>query len=107
MPLYSNSSIEDRQVNTGIDANAASTTTPLITGGAKNIALFVKSATGTHVTHVVSCEIYDGANWWETPHIVTGEGFLDNELCVCEQVRAKVTTLEGGTSTIDITIIIK
>ncbi len=107
MPTYGSSSKEDKQVDTEVDANASSITTALITNDAKHIGLFVKNFSGAHTTHVVTCQIYDGVNWWDTAHSVTGEGFLDNELCVCEQVRAKVTTLEGGASKVDITIIIK
>jgi len=105
--MLTNIDIFKKQVNTGVNANASSTTTPIVTENAKYIGLFVKGSTGAHATHVVTCQIFDGVNWWDSAHSVTGEGFLDNELCVCEQVRAKVTTSEGATSTVDITIIIK
>lgn len=95
------------QRNAGINANTGSTTTALVTEDAVNIGLFVKNSTGSHTQHVVTLQIFDGVTWWDTAHTVSQEGFLDSELCVCEQVRAKVTTVEGSSSTVDITIIIK
>lgn len=107
MPISGTTSSEDKQLDTGVNANANSTTTPLSLGDAKYVGLFVKGKTGTHTTHVVTLQLYDGVNWWDLNHTITGEGQLHEEICIGEEIRAKVTTAQGATSTVDITIIIK
>jgi len=63
--------------------------------------------TGTGTTFVSTLQVFDGVNWWDTDHIIHGEGNFHEDICVGEQLRVKITTSEGSTSTVDITIIIK
>jgi len=96
-----------KQVDAGLDSNANSTTTPLELENAKFAGVFIKGSTGTHATHIATIQIYDGVNWWDTSHTIIGEVQLHDELCIAEQIRVKITTVEGGASTIDVTVIIK
>lgn len=100
--------LNDKVITIDVDTNVLGATSDSIElGDSQHIGIFVKAKTGTHTTHEIICQIYDGANWFDTPHTVVGDSFIDNELCICEAVRGKVSVAEGGTSTVDITIIIK
>lgn len=92
----------------GIDTNSTSTVTDLIyINGNKSIGLFVTGVTGTHATHVITLQVSaDGIAWFDGPLSVTGAGVVQGET-VSANIRAKVTTAEGGTSTCDITIVSK
>ncbi len=105
--MITSTSIHKRAPSIGLDANSHSFTTDIETKNAKSVGLFVKGNAGTHIVHEVILQAYDGVNWWDTTHKVTGEGFIFVELCICDKVRAKVSLVEGRDSTVDITIIIK
>jgi hypothetical protein len=89
-----------------VDANASSTTKKICLGaGIKHLAMFVEGKTGAHANHIITLEMSpDGVTWFDTPHTVTGEGNDHYIETVCDSIRAKVTTLEGVASTVDITI---
>lgn len=98
----------NEHTDSALDANASSTTTPLKTNGGRYISLFVLDDTGTHATHVITIQISgDGVNWEDTANTVTGTGSKVNVLCIAGFVRAKVTTLEGGASTVDVTLVVR
>ncbi|MBL4820131.1 MAG: hypothetical protein JKY98_03935 [Gammaproteobacteria bacterium] len=106
--MLTNVDVYNKQVDTGLDSDASSVSTALVMEGAKLAAFFVVANTGTHATHVITMQVSpDGTNWFDTSHTITGVGNLHNIGCAAEQIRCKVTTLEGATSTVDITIIIK
>ena len=90
---------------TGLDANATTTSTSLDVQDNENVAFSIVAATGTHATHVVTlqCSLDDSA-WQDTTTTQAGVGVKDNVPITTKFVRLKVTTDEGGTSTIDIII---
>lgn len=92
----------------GADANSTSTvTTALTCSKASRVGVQVVGATGTHGTHVVTLQgSVDGANFASLGVTVTGEGIAEVAAAV-SSVRAKVTTAEGATSTVDITVYCK
>ena len=64
---------------TGIDANAATTTASLDLGHAKTVCFHVVANTGTHATHVISLQVsLDNVNWTTTGQTVSGAGLKDN-----------------------------
>jgi len=105
--MKTSTSISKTLKSTGINANEISETEALETKNAKHLGVFVKGISGNHNNHVVICQIYDGEHWYDTDHSITGEGYFDHELCVCESIRTKIITVEDSASIIDITIIIK
>lgn len=102
-------STTDIQVDTGIDTNVLNTTTTsLRMDDAQNAGIYVTANTGAHANHVVTLQVSpDNSNWQDTTHTVTGVGNVHDISCIAAWVRAKVTTIEGGASTSDITILIK
>jgi hypothetical protein len=108
MPISGNSSNYDKQVDLNLDTNANSTTTPITTEGATLAGVYVVSNSGNHTNHIITLQVSpDGVNWFDTEHTITGAGNIHEELCISEELRCKVTTIEGSASTVDITIIIK
>ena len=108
MPITGNTTTADKQVDTGVNANTNSTTTPLTMYEAKLIGFYVIANTGTNSNHIATLQISpDGTNWFDTDHTITGIGNLHEVVCATEEVRVKITTLEGSSSTVDIIIIIK
>ena len=91
---------------TGLDANASSVTTGLDIGGAKTAIFQVLAASGTHATHVITLqESVDNSNWDDVSGAtVAGAGVKTGISVGAHFVRLKVTTLEGGASTVDVTI---
>lgn len=93
-------------VETGLDANSTSTVTDsLDIKENKKVALSVNGDTGTHNTHIVSlqCSV-DDTVWTTMSDSITGESVKNNVEVITRYVRAKVTTAEGGVSTVDICI---
>lgn len=108
MPITGTTTTADIQLDEGVNANSASTTEPLTMYDAKLLGFYVVAKSGAHTKHVAMLQISpDGVNWFDTTHTVTGVGNLHDVVCAAEEVRIKITTLEGATSTVDITIIIK
>ncbi len=108
MPITGTTTTADRQEDLAVDANTSATTTPLSIGDAKLIGFYVVADTGTNGTHVAMLQISpDGTNWFDTDHTITGIGNLHEIVCATEEVRVKITTVEGAASTVDIIIIIK
>lgn len=98
----------NKLVSVGLDANSASATNELDLGDAKYIGMYVIADTGTHATHVITLQVSpDDTNWYNTTHTVTGVGFTHEDMCIGHSVRAKVTTLEGAPSTVDVMIFAK
>lgn len=108
MPISGQAAKNDLQLNTEVNADTSSTTTSIEMGDASLAALYVVANTGTHATHVTTLQVSpDGTNWFDTSHTITGVGNLHNISCAAYEIRAKVTTHEGATSTVDITVLIK
>jgi len=91
-----------------IDTDSTSTVTnALYINGNRSLGLFVSADTGAHTSHVITLQVSaDGIAWFDGPLSVTGVGFVQGET-VSANIRAKVTTAEGGTSTCNITIVSK
>jgi len=90
------------QKDTGVDANATTTTTVLHVEDNTKIAFHVVAASGAHTTHVITLQCsLDNSNWFDTSSTITGVGLLENIDTTCHFARLKVTTNEGGASTVD------
>ena len=88
--------------DTAVDANAASTTTVLHIEDNNKIAYHVVAASGTHATHVITLQCsLDNSNWFDSASTITGLGVVNNVDITSHYVRLKVTTLEGGVSTVN------
>ena len=70
-----------------------------------SIAFEIQAASGTHGTHVImlQCSL-DDSSWLNTSTTITGVGVKNNIAITTQYVRLKVTTVEGGASTVDIII---
>ncbi len=91
-----------------MNMNTGSTGTSLKAKGATIVSLIVKHVTGTHATHVTEIQVSrNGTDWVSTNHNITGVGVLDAVLCLGNQYRSKVKTVEGAASTCDVTLIIR
>ena len=108
MPISGTASTNDFVTDSGVDADANTTTTPLTLYDATIVGLYIKAVSGTHGTHVVTLQISpNGTDWFDTSHTITGIGELHGISCIAVELRAKVTTVEGATSTVDITVVVK
>jgi hypothetical protein len=105
--MITNTDTKVRVNDDAVDANAASTTTPLDLDQATTIGMSVRAASGTHATHVVTLQLSmdEGVTYEDTNHTITGIGNIHNVTCLTDFVRAKVTTLEGAASTVNISIV--
>ncbi len=90
----------------GVDANAASVTASLDIGGAKLVMFQALAATGTHATHIITLQCSpDDSNFYDVSGAtLTGVGAKDGIEVGAQFVRLKVTTVEGGVSTVDVII---
>lgn len=72
---------------------------------AKEVFVTVEAASGTHATHVLKIQMSaDGTNWHtHGSATVTGVGFMTGTVGA-RWVRVKVTTEEGGASTVNVRI---
>ena len=93
------------QADAGLNANDTATVgTALELLGARRVGLQVDGATGTHATHVVTIQVSaDGTTYHNSSATVTGEGVVELDTAF-PYAKAKVTTAEGGTSTININL---
>lgn len=94
------------QTTLALDANAASTTVALEIKENNFVSWTVLADTGAHTTHILTLQCsLDGTNWGNTSSTITGTGSIEDNVQVTSKfVRVKVTTLEGGASTVDILI---
>lgn len=93
------------QQSTAIDANAASVTTALKINRNQGVGIYIKNETGTSATHVITIQASpDGTNWFDTTGTVTGDTGNAYTQVSAHFIRAKVTTVEGGVSTVAIFI---
>lgn len=92
-----------------LNGNSLNDTTPSIEMGEDMyVSVYVKSASGSHSTHVLTLQTSpDGTDWYDTSSTITGTGVLGNILCVTGEVRIKVTTIEGVASLIDVIMLVK
>lgn len=109
MKIYGTGSSADTHPETAVNANStASVTTALKMKSASLAAFYVLAASGAHSNHIITLQVSpDGTNWQDTTHTVTGVGNLHDIGCAAHSIRCKVTTAEGGASTVDITVIVK
>jgi len=90
------------------DMNSLGNATALKAKGATIASLIVKHVSGTHATHIITIQVSrDGTDWVNTNHTITGVGVLDAVLCLGNEYRARLTTVEGSASTCDVTLIIR
>ena len=90
----------------GIDANASSNSNSLDVGSQRLCIFQIKGATGSHATHVFTAQCsVDDTTWNDIPgKTVTGEGVIAEVEVASQFVRVRVSTVEGGVSTIDLII---
>jgi len=94
------------ETNTGVDANANTTTTGLEIKENAFFSMQIIANTGTHTTHIIQlqCSTND-SNWHDVSGGgVTGTGIVDNLQVSTKFIRARVSTVEGAASTVDIII---
>lgn len=92
------------QATTGINANSTITvTTGLDIKENQYISWQVIANTGANTTHVITLQCsLDNSTWQNTASTVTGVGIEDNIQVTARYVRLKVTTAEGGASTVNV-----
>lgn len=87
------------------DDNGAVTDSLYINGN-KTVGIYVSANTGSHATHVITTQVSsNGSDWYDTSPAqdVTGIGYIEFDT-IAQNVRCKVKTVEGSTSTCNITI---
>lgn len=99
----------DLQIDEDVDANTTASLTSIAMGDATKVGIFVSGKTGSHTRHVITLQLSpdNGTTWVSTVHTITGEGFQDDLTVIGTNIRARVSTPEGGTSTIDVALVIK
>ena len=110
MPIGGTKSDSKQEADLNVDANStSSTTTPVVMGSARKVGLYVSaSGDGLHTNHIITLQASgDGAKYFNTTHTITGVGALFDIDCICTHVRAKVTTVQGAASTVDISVVVK
>lgn len=72
---------------------------------ARNVFVSVEASTGAHTTHVLKLQVSaDTVTWHQhASATVTGLGFMEGTVNA-RFVRVKVTTEEGGASTVDVRV---
>jgi len=100
---------ENSVTDSAVDANTNAVGTALKMGGATQVGLYIIDGSDGHTNHIVTIQISPngGTNWFDTAHTITGLGELHDVTCIADEIRAKVTTVEGGVSVIEIVLIIK
>ena len=87
---------------TGIDANAATVSPSIDMREAFNFAAQVIASTGTSATHIVTVQTSpDDTNWTDSSVTLAQATINDKNTTAFRYIRLKVTTLEGGASTVD------
>ena len=99
----------EEQADTGLNLNSdGATTSSFNIHGHKHVAWSGVLASGTWATAVVTLQCsLDGTVWNNTASTLTAVGVNDNIQITTPFVRAKVTTVEGGTGTADFYFIAK
>jgi len=96
------------QVTAALDANdTASVTDALDLELAKSVFVSVEAASGAHTAHVLSIQVSaDGAAWFLLggSTTITGLNFLNAIEVSARYMRMKVTTAEGGASTVNVRV---
>ena len=92
------------QDTTGLNADSiSSATNSMDIRDNKYVAMQIVANTGANTTHVITLQCsLDGTTWKNTASSVTGVGLVDNVQVTARYVRGKITTVEGGTSTINV-----
>lgn len=92
-----------------LDANSTSSVGGKVyTGGASSVTLQVVAVSGTHGTHVIKLQgSVDGTTFVDTSTTLTGAGSAILTSPAYPYHRAKVTTAEGATSTVDVYVFAK
>jgi len=87
-------------IATEFNTNTISNVTPSL--DVKNNSLLCFGSTsesGAHSNHILTLQhSFDGSNWIDTTHTLTGAGIKDNIQTAAQCVRVKVTTAEGALS---------
>lgn len=87
---------------TGQNANATTNSRSLDIKGARFVSWEVIANTGTNGTHVITLQTSpDDTNWTSTASTLSGLGVVRNLQVSFRFVRLRVTTNEGGASTVD------
>lgn len=89
-----------------LDANVADAVSDSLDIRENKLLTFnVRGLTGSHATHEISLQrSFDNTNFETTSAKVTGEGTKTPINIAVRYVRLKVTTAEGSTSTVTVTI---
>ena len=100
---------DDEVKSSNVDANTAATTDSISVSSHGIVGLYVAAVSGTHATHITTLQASpdDGVTWFDTSHTITGVGAVFNIICSATDVRAKITTLEGSASVVDVHIVTK
>ena len=99
MPLNNKIAINESQM----DANASVTGNALFIGTKDSITLVVVAVSGTHDTHQIEVEYSADLNTWTLcGSWQTGIGIKTGITCSGPFMRAKVKTLEGSDSVVDV-----
>ena len=100
----------DKMIQGNFDLNVLGGVTEAIeTVGRSHVGFFVCNKSGGKVASEVTLQISpnDGETWFDTDDVIIGEGFIKNDVVVCDQIRAKVTKAEGSASNACIIIIVE
>jgi len=92
------------QTTIGVNADATSTTTGLEITENGFVSMQIIANTGTHATHIIDIQCStNNSNWHDvTGGSVTGVGIVDSIQVTTQFVRARVSTVEGVASTVNI-----
>ncbi len=100
--------IGNSHTDTSVDCNTNANGTALKSDGARYASLLIKEVSGTHATHVITIQVSEnGTDWQSTSHTITGDGILEGVLVIGKFIRSRVTTVEGGASVSDISLILR
>lgn len=94
------------QTTTGIDANDTDSVTVGLDIKSNDFVSFqIIANTGGNTTHILTLQCsLNNSTWQNTSSTITGVGLLDNIQVSARFIRVKVTTAEGGASTVDVLI---
>ena len=86
--------------------NSGAVTDTLYINGNRTVGVYVHADTGANTTHVITMEVSaNGTDFFTTNPTVTITGLGYEEFdTIAQHVRGKVTTPEGGTSTVNVTL---
>lgn len=95
------------QTTTFVDSNTNVNTVSLDIQGTRDVSLHVIGVLGSHATHIITLQASaDNASFVNTSTTITGTGIVEAPMNA-KYIRARVTTVEGGSSQVDIIFNVK